>query len=66
MDATSTKHEDFFLSGIGQSRAINPVKVCGSISRVAKVEVQQNFLQAILSGITFGIYAPRDARVYCR
>jgi|TARA_Y100000590_G_C15515250_1_gene937029 hypothetical protein len=66
MDAKKKTHEHFFLSGIGQGKAINPVEVCGSVSRISKVEVQQNFLQAILSGITFGIYAPREARVYCK
>lgn len=66
MDATSKTHEHFFISGLGQGRTVDAVEVCGSASKISKVEVQQNLLQAILSGITFGIYSPREARVYCK
>tara|TARA_Y100001960_G_C14025888_1_gene518252 strand:- start:7 stop:348 length:342 start_codon:yes stop_codon:yes gene_type:complete len=64
--ADKIEHEHFFLSGIGQSQAINAAKVCGSASRVARVETKQNVLQGLLSFITLGIYTPREASVYCR
>lgn len=64
--AKLVKHEHFFLSGIGQGQAINATKVCGSVTRVAKVEVKQNVLQSLLSLVTLGIYTPREATVYCR
>jgi hypothetical protein len=64
--AKLVQHEHFFLSGIGQGQAVNATKVCGSASRVAKVEVKQNVLQSILALVTFGIYTPREASVYCR
>ena len=55
----------FFVSGIGQEQEIDPVAICGSADKVAKVEVQQSFINGLLGFITYGIYTPRQARVYC-
>ncbi|MBE1273995.1 MULTISPECIES: Bor family protein [Enterovibrio] len=58
--------QSFFVSGIGQKKTIDAASVCGGAENVAKVEVQQTFLDGFLGFVTFGIYTPRDARVYCR
>lgn len=66
MDASKKDTNNFFIWGIAQGKAINPAKTCGSVGRVAKIETQQTFLNGLLSAITFGIYSPRDVRVYCK
>jgi hypothetical protein len=67
---TSVANEDrmqaFFFNGIGQEQEINAALVCGSADKIAKVQVQQTFLDGLITGITFGIITPRDARVFCR
>jgi len=55
----------FFIGGIGQQEEIDAVKVCGGLEKVAKVESELTFIDGLLRGITFGIYSPRTARVYC-
>lgn len=55
----------FFVSGIGQSKQIDAAQVCGGADKVVRTEVQQTFGDGLLGFITFGIYTPRDARVYC-
>lgn len=64
-DASSTKTHHFFVSGVAQGKAINPAEICGNITNVAKVESQTTFINGLLSLITFGIYSPREARIYC-
>lgn len=58
-------NQTFFVGGIAQDKTINAAEVCGGASRVGTVEVQQSFLNVFLSIVTFGIYTPREARVYC-
>ncbi len=65
-EATELKTHHFFVSGIGQSKQIDAAQVCGSVDKVAKVETQQTFKDIVFSTITFGIYTPREARVYCK
>ena len=60
---TTTHH--FFVSGIGQSKQIDAAQVCGSADKVVRTEVQQTFVNGLLGVLTFGIYTPREARVYC-
>lgn len=55
----------FFLSGLGQSKTIDATAVCHSEDNLVRVEVQQTPLNVLLSIVTFGIYTPREARVYC-
>lgn len=66
MDASKKETDHFFIWGLAQGKAISPAKTCGSINNVAKIETQQTFLNGLLSAITFGIYSPRDVRVYCK
>ncbi|WP_394246484.1 Bor family protein [Vibrio profundi] len=60
-----TSHH-FFINGLAQSKEIDTVSVCGSADKVAKVEVQETFVNGLLATLTFGIYTPREARVYCK
>lgn len=62
-EKTYTHH--FFVSGIGQQKTIDAAQVCGGADKVVKTEVQQTFVNGLLGVVTFGIYTPRDARVYC-
>lgn len=55
----------FFVEGLGQDVVLNAAEVCGGAQNVASVEVQETFLDGLLGGLTFGIYTPRTARVYC-
>ena len=60
-----TDTHNFFLSGIGQQKTIDAAQICGGSENVVKTEVQQTFVNGLLSVVTFGIYTPREARVYC-
>jgi Bor protein len=55
-----------FLSGFGQQHTIDAVKVCGSLDKVASVEVEQSLIDAVIATVTLGIYTPLSARVYCK
>jgi len=57
--------QTFFISGIGQQQDMDPAKICGGVDKIAKVESELTFIDGLLSGLTFGIYTPRTARVYC-
>lgn len=63
---TKQSRQHFFLSGLGQQKGVNAAAVCGGGDRVARVEVQQTFVDAIFGAFTMGIYTPRNARVYCK
>ncbi|SMY33643.1 Bor protein [Photobacterium malacitanum] len=63
--AELNKSQPFFVSGIGQHKTVDAAKLCGGADKVAKVEVQQTFVNGLLSVVTFGIYTPRQARVFC-
>ncbi|WP_219049954.1 Bor family protein [Escherichia coli] len=60
---TITHH--FFVSGIGQEKTVDAAKICGGAENVVKTETQQTFVNGLLGFITFGIYTPQEARVYC-
>ena len=55
----------FFISGLGQSKTIDAAAVCGGAEKVVRVEAQHTFVNGLLGFVTFGIYTPREARVYC-
>lgn len=67
IQSTPTKEvtHHFFISGLGQEKNINAAAVCGGADRVARTETQLTFMNGFLNVITFGIYTPREARVYC-
>ncbi|WP_345830793.1 Bor family protein [Erwinia sp. HDF1-3R] len=55
----------FFISGLAQSKTIDAATVCGGADKVSRTETQLTFMNGFLNVITFGIYTPREARVYC-
>lgn len=63
--ASYDKMQHFFIGGIGQQAEKNTNEVCVNGS-VAKVQTQQTFLNGLLGMLSYGIYAPRDMRVYCK
>ena len=63
---TTNKAQAFFVGGIGQTKTINAAEVCGGADKVQKVESQTTFLNGVLQLVTFSIYTPRQARVYCK
>ena len=56
----------FFVSGIGQKQTVNAAQVCGGAAKVEGVAVEQTALDGLLGVLTFGVYTPRTARVYCK
>lgn len=57
--------EQYFVSGLGQAKETNAAEICGGVGNVAKVEVHTRPLDGLLGAVTYGIYTPRAARVYC-
>lgn len=63
---TDERSQHFFLSGIGQQKFTDAARICGGADNVIKVESHHSFLNGFLGVITYGIYTPRDAKVYCK
>mgnify|MGYP000875044978 CR=1 FL=1 len=57
--------QTFFLSGVGQTTDVNVAEVCGSASKVLRVETTDSPLDVVLGAVTWGIYTPRTAKVTC-
>ena len=55
----------FFIGGIGQAQHRNADRVCGGADKVSKVETYWNFGHYLIGAVTFGIYTPRGAKIYC-
>jgi len=62
----SQKSQHFFISGLGQEKITNAAEICGGVENIIKVEAQHTFLNGLLGLVTYGIYTPRDAKVYCK
>jgi hypothetical protein len=63
---TQQSAQPFFVYGVGQERVVDAAQVCGGAEKVLKVESQETFPNILLRVITFGIYTPRDSKVYCK
>jgi uncharacterized lipoprotein YajG len=63
---TTQETQTFFISGLGQERITDAAALCGGSDNIIKVEVQHTFVNGLLGLITFGIYTPRDAKVFCK
>lgn len=57
--------QSFFLEGIGQSAEVDAAAVCGGADKVAKIEVEEDLVDGLISIFTYHIYTPRNARVFC-
>ena len=67
-DSAAAKYDapqHYVISGLGQQKNLDPVAICGGVDKVKRVETQITFLNGLLSSLTFGIYSPIQARVYC-
>jgi uncharacterized lipoprotein YajG len=65
-DAPSVEaSQTFWVSGIGQGKTVNAASACGGVAKVRKVESHQTVMDNVYSMLTFGIYTPRTAKIYC-
>ncbi len=55
----------FFIHGVLQTDEVYPAKICGGVENIIKVESELTFGQGFLGVITWGIYAPRNVKVFC-
>ena len=62
---TKDEMQTFFVSGLGQTQTIDAAATCGGAEKVVKVERSHSALNWFLGLLTFSIYTPYDARVYC-
>ena len=62
---TADEMQSFFVYGLGQTKEIDAASICGGTEKVAKIETSSTFLNNLLGSLTFGIYAPRQAKIYC-
>jgi uncharacterized lipoprotein YajG len=65
VEPTKREMQTFFVGGIGQEQEINAAQICGGADKVAKVDAHISFLDGLLGSLTFGIFTPLSARVYC-
>ncbi len=65
-EAEVDEMQTFFLSGIGQSQQIDAAQACNGKQNVASIQTEENPVDVVLRVVTFGIYTPRQVRVYCQ
>jgi hypothetical protein len=58
--------QSFWVSGIGQQSNVDAAQVCGGAAKVVGADVEQTGVNVLVGLVTFGIYTPRTARVYCK
>lgn len=63
---TKDKMQHFFVSGLGQEQEMDAAAVCGGAGNIIKVESKHEFIDGLLGAVTWGIYTPRHAKVYCK
>lgn len=64
--ADANKMQTFFVSGLGQEQEINATEICEGKENVASIQTKSNFVNVILGLVSYGIYTPRQIRVYCK
>jgi hypothetical protein len=57
--------QPFFVYGIGQNQSLDANKVCGDVNKIHKIETEYSFLDVMLGFVTYNIYSPRTAKIYC-
>lgn len=63
------KYEDrqtYFVGGLGQKQTVDATQICGGANKVNAVATEITFVDGVLGMLTFGIYTPITARVYCK
>lgn len=65
-EASYSESQSFFLWGLApKKKTVNVEEICKG-KKVSQLQTQHSFLDGFLGAITFGIYAPRTARVWCQ
>jgi hypothetical protein len=57
--------EHYFLFTIIGENTVNVTDVCGD-KKVEQMQSRFTFVNQLLGGITFGIYTPKTAKVWCK
>ncbi|HAT04736.1 Bor/Iss family lipoprotein [Aeromonas salmonicida] len=60
-----TSHFFFTDIDIGLNDSIDAASICHGVENIVRVETEQSWLDSLFSGMTYGVYTPREARVYC-
>lgn len=60
-----TSHFFFTDIDVGLNNSIDAASICHGVENIVRVETEQSWLDSLFSGMTYGIYTPREARVYC-
>ncbi|WP_033136898.1 Bor/Iss family lipoprotein [Aeromonas finlandensis] len=57
----------FFFSDIdfGMNDTIDAASICHGIENVVRIETKRGFWDSVFGSLSFGIYAPRTARIDC-
>lgn len=57
----------FFFSDIdlGLNEKVDAAAICHGVENIISIETNVSFLDSMLSGITYGFYTRRSARIYC-
>jgi hypothetical protein len=66
---SAPKYEDrqtYFIGGLAQKQTVDATQVCGGANKVNAVATEITFVDGVLGMLTFGIYTPITARVYCK
>ena len=63
--ADSEKFSHFFIAGVGQTDRIDASRICKG-KEISHVEASWSFVDILLAMVTFNIYSPRTASVYCK
>lgn len=62
---TYEETQNFFIWGlVPEKNTVDVVEVCGDAD-VRQLQTQDTFGNGLLSVVTFGMYTPRTARVWC-
>lgn len=64
--ADADKMQTFFVSGLGQEQEIDATEVCEGKENVASIQTKSSFVNVVLGLVSYGIYTPRQIRVYCK
>lgn len=64
-DPSYESSKSYFFWGLGGEHHVDVKKVCGS-SQPVQMQAQSTVVDSLLSIVTFGIYYPRTAKVWCK
>jgi len=61
---TYEQRKPFFMYGLIRNHSIDVKAICGE-RLVVQMQTQDTFVDRLLALVTFGVYTPRTARVWC-